>query len=355
VRLQPLAVVRDRLRRQRLVGRGFETVVEAVRFLGAVQGQEYDEAKWSVGERVAAAGEADVDAALDSGAVLRTHVMRPTWHFVAAEDIRWLLELTAPRVHKAVGYYYRAHGLGDAEFARGHEVIEAALRPGEPLIRARLYDELERAGLGSDRLRLAHILLHAELEGLICSGPRQGKQHTYTLLSQRVPDTPRLEPEQALAELTRRYFVGHGPATVNDFAWWSGLTVAQVRRGLELVGGELARAERADGRAWYSAPEPPGRARVDGALLVPMYDESTIAYKDLRVVLADEPPRSGLLERPIVIGGRTVGSWRRTLHEGGVTVEATVFAPLDAAASARLEAAAERFGRFFGVRAALAV
>jgi Winged helix DNA-binding domain len=354
VRLEPLAVVRDRLRRQRLVGRGFATVVEAVRFLGAVQGQEYAEAKWSVGERVAGATEADVDAALDSGAVLRTHVMRPTWHFVAAEDIRWLLELTAPRVHRAVGSYYRTRGLDAAEFARGHEAIEAALRPGEPLIRARLYEALERAGLGSDRLRLAHVLMHAELEGLICSGPRQGKQHTYALLSERVPGAPRLEHDEALAELTRRYFTSHGPATLNDFSWWSGLTVAQARRGLELVGGELARAEAADGTAWYAAPGPAGRARVDGALLVPTYDESTIAYKDLRVVLAAEPPRRGPFERPIVIGGLTVGSWKRMHSTGGVTVETRLFTPLDPEERERLEAAADRFGRFFGLPATVA-
>jgi len=354
VRLEPAAIVRDRLRRQRLVGRPFDTPVDAVRFLGAVQGQEYEEAKWSLGERVANATEAEVDAALDSGALLRTHVMRPTWHLVAAEDIHWLLELTSPRVHTAVGYYYRSHELGEPEFARGHQAIEVALRPGEPLIRARLYEELVRAGLGSDRMRLALVIMHAELERLICSGPRQGKQHSYTLLSDRVPDRRRLEPDEALAELTRRYFNSHGPATINDFSWWSGLTMTQARRGLELVREELASGEDRDGRHWHSSPEPAGRARVDGALLVPMYDESTIAYRDLRVVFAAEPPRGGLLERPIVIGGRTVGSWKRSKRgQTPFTIEATLFAPLDAAAGGRLEAAAERFGRFFGRPAAV--
>ena len=354
MRVEPAAIVRDRLRRQRLVGRPFENIVEAVRFLGAVQGQEYAEAKWSLGERVAPASEADVDAALDAGAVLRTHVMRPTWHLVAAEDIRWLLELTALRVHRAVGSYYRTHELDEAAFDRGHEAIEAALRPGEPMIRAELYAELERAGMGEDRLRLAHVIMHAELEGLICSGPRRGKQHSYALLDDRVPPGSRLEPDEALAELAGRYFTSHGPATVNDFSWWSGLTVAQARRGIELVGGEVEAAEDRDGRTWYAPLEPAGRARVDGALLVPMYDESTIAYKDLRVVFATEPPRTGLLERPIVIGGRTVGSWKRVLAKGGVTVEATLFEPLDETGRERLEAAAERFGRFFGMPATVA-
>ncbi len=196
--------------------------------------------------------------------------------------------------------------------------------------------------------------MHAEVEGLICSGPRRGKQHSYVLVDDRVPAAPRLEPDQALAELTRRYFTSHGPATVNDFSWWSGLTVAQARRGLELVGDELEAAEDRDGKTWYAPPEPAGRARVDGALLVPMYDESTIAYKDLRVVFATAPPRTGLLERPIVIGGRTVGSWKRTLTKSGVTVEATQFEPLDGAGRERLEAAAARFGRFFGVPASVA-
>jgi hypothetical protein len=281
--------------------------------------------------------------------------MRPTWHLVAPQDIRWLLELTAPRVHAATACYYRTHGLGERAFARGREAIELALRAGDPLIRSELYEALEQAGLGDDRLRLAHIIMHAELEGLICSGPRRGKQHTYVLLADRVPDAPRLDPDEALAQLTRRYYVGHGPATVADFSWWSGLTIAQVRRGLELVDGELASADAADGTTWYAAPEPAGRARVDRAQLIPMYDESTIAYKDLRVVLATPPPRRGLLERPIVIGGHTLGSWKRTLDKGAVTVHATVFERLAPEAEVSLAEATERLGRFLGLPATLAV
>jgi hypothetical protein len=345
-----LAVVRRRMRAQRLTGPPLGSPAAAVAWLGAVQAQEFGEAKWSVGERVRGCTDADVEGAFARGEILRTHVLRPTWHFVAAADIRWLLAVTAPRVHALNRYMYRREGLEPAMLARAAAVVADALADGEPRTRPELAAALARAGVAAAGPRLAYALMYAELEGLVCSGPRRGRQHTYALLAQRAPAALVLPREEALAELTRRFFRSRGPATVRDFTNWSSLTVAEARAGLAAAGDELERTE-VDGTAWYAGfAAAPGRGRPR-AFLIPMYDELTMGYRDLRVVPAASP--NGRLERPVVIGGRTVGSWKRTPARGAVVVEATLFAPLGDTAHAALAAAVERFGRFLGLPAEL--
>ena len=199
--------------------------------------------------------------------------------------------------------------------------------------------------------------MHAELEEVICSGPRRGKQHTYALLDDRVPVSPRdeLSRELAAAELVRRYFTSHGPATVKDFTAWSSLTVAETRAALERVGDALDVQVDEAGTAWYAAPprgeSTPRRGRT--AFLIPMYDETIVAYQGLRVVLAQPVPRPGLLDRAIVIGGRTVGTWKRSLMPQRVTLEARLFAHLAGADARALDAVTRRFGRFLGLEASL--
>lgn len=344
--MDALAVVRRRLYDQRLAAEPFERPLDVVRWLGAVQAQELAEAKWSIGQRVRDCSDADVEQAFARGEILRTHVLRPTWHFVAAADIRWMLALTAPRVHAFNRYWYGKHELDDAVLGRGHAVLSQALEGGEPLTRPELAAALGRAGIVAEGPRLAYIVMHAELEGLVCSGPRRGAQHTYLLLEDRAPPAPELTREQALAELTLRYFRSHGPATVKDFTWWSSLTVADAKAGLETVGHELAHEVAEDGTSWFSASAPHEPRAATGAFLLPGYDEAVIAYKDLKIVLAASPPREGLLTRPIVIDGRTVGSWKRTATKRAAVIEATMFTSLRPDATKALGEAAERFGRF---------
>ncbi|MDQ3432245.1 MAG: winged helix DNA-binding domain-containing protein [Actinomycetota bacterium] len=342
----PLLTVRRRLFGQRLAGEPFDTPAAAVRWLGAVQAQEFAEAKWSLAQRSRDCTDTDVEAAIDRGEILRTHVLRPTWHFVASSDVRWLLRLTRPRVHGLNRYWYARFGLDERVLSRGNALLTEAL-DGEPLTRRELAERLRSGGIDADGLRLGYLLMHAELEELICSGPRRGKQHTYTLFTRRVPasDKDELSREQAVAELVLRYFNSHGPATIKDFTSWSSLTVADTKAGLERVHARLDSAEDDSGAVWYAAPEaaaaPPSST---GAYLIPMYDETVVAYQDLRVVLAHQPPRGGLLDRAIVIDGRTVGSWKRTLNKRAVLVEATLFGPL---------AKTEGAGRFLGLHASL--
>jgi hypothetical protein len=251
---------------------------------------------------------------------------------------------------------YRQLELDAAVLARAHDVVAAALAGDGPLTRKELATRLGSAGIEAAGMRLGYVMMSAELAGLVCSGPRRGKQHTYALLDERVPASPRdgMPREEAVAELVLRYFRGHGPATVRDFSTWSGLTGADAHAGLDAVRDHLETFADEDSRTWYAAPPEGASAPAESrGLLVPMYDETVVAYHGTRVVLATEPPRPGLLERPIVVDGRTVGSWRRTVARRTVTVEALLFADLDADARAALDAVVERFGRFLGLAARL--
>jgi hypothetical protein len=352
----PLATVRRRLEGQRLAGEPFDDPTAAVAWLGAVQAQEFAEVKWSLAERARDATDAGVEAAFARGDLIRTHALRPTWHLATREDVRWLLRVTAPRVHALNRFMYKQTGLDAETLCRGHAVVARVLADGEPRTRPELAAELGRAGVVAEGMRLAYLIMHAELEELVASGPRRGKQHTYALLDHRAPAGPLEDrPREALvAELVRRYFTSHGPATVKDFTTWSSLTVAETKAGLDRTGPRSSaprttRAAPGTPRPAAWRPPPP----TTGAYLIPMYDETIVAYRDLRVVLEQPAPRPGLLDRAIVIDGRTVGSWRRTLSARAVRVEATLFTPLDAAAAAALDAAVARFGRFLGLAASL--
>jgi Winged helix DNA-binding domain len=352
-----LETVRRRLVTQRLAGGAFAGVAEAVRWLGAIQAQEFEEAKWSLAERTDVHADADVEAAFARGDIVRTHVLRPTWHFAAREDVRWLLRVTRPRVHALNRYYYGRLELDAGTLVRSHAVLARALADGEALTRRELAGRLAAGGIEAVGVRLAYVLMHAELEEVICSGPRRGKQHTYALLDRRAPASPLDDRsrERALAELALRYFRSHGPATIRDFTAWSSLTVAETKAALDDLGGELERSQDEAGTLWYSAPSPGAAAPASapGAFLIPMYDETIVAYKDLRVVLAHPPPRPGLLDRAIVVDGYTLGSWKRTLARDSATVEATLFGQLSAGQAEALGGAVERFGRFLGLPASL--
>jgi hypothetical protein len=233
-------IPRERLSHQRIDGRALEQPVDVVRWLVASQAQDFAGAKWSVGLRTEAANDAAVERAFNEGAILRTHMMRPTWHFVTQEDIRWMLALTAPRVHAVNASRYRQLGLDAATLTKAVTTMTRALEGGHELTRDELRAALARARIGTDGQRMAYILMHAELEAAICSGARRGKQFTYALLDERAPRARVLSREDALAELGARYFASRGPATVQDFAKWSGLTL-EARRGLEAAAPKLRR------------------------------------------------------------------------------------------------------------------
>jgi hypothetical protein len=347
-------VLRQRLLNQHLVAPRWTRPAEVVTWLGAVQSQDYAGATWALGLRLPGSIKQDIDQAFDDGAILRTHVLRPTWHFVAPSDIRWLLQLTGPRVKLAIKTYGRVLGLDDAVFRRAQRAMATALEGGKHLTRSELAKALLASGLPADGPAVGHILMHAELDGLICSGRRRGKQVTYALLEERVPRAPALNHDEALAELVRRYFVSHGPATVRDLAWWSGLTASQARRGIAMLDGQLI-SETLDGLEYFYAPVASPAPIPQHAYLLPNYDEYTVAYRDRDVYYdsalgAHLPRRYNVpFDHAVVLGGRVIGMWRRTLSDSSLRVDTRLFVELDEAARLAVRQASERYARFLGV------
>ena len=348
-------VLRQRLGNQQLVAPRWTEPADVVGWLGAVQSQDYAGATWALGQRLPGASHASIDRAFDAGSILRTHVLRPTWHFVAPADIRWLLQLTGPRVTSVISAYGRTLGLDDEVLGTSRRAIARALQGGKHLARSELGTALRTSGLELNGPTLGHVMMHAELDGVICSGPRRGNQVTYALLEERVAPAPALSRDEALAELVRRYFLSHGPATVRDFVWWSGLTASQARRGIAMLDTQLVR-EHLEGLEYWLAPSTPPPMPSE-AYLLPNYDEYTVAYRD-RDVYFDAARAAALPRRynvpfdhAVVLSGRVIGMWRRTVGKDALRVETRLFVGLDA--SGRVEAevsdAAERYARFLGV------
>jgi len=355
-------IAHQRLHNQHLSATTLKSLKEVVGYLGAVQAQDYAGAKWAIGQRIPNATDAAIDRSFNEGEILRTHVMRPTWHFVTPADIRWILELTAPRVHAANAYMYRKLELNDAIFKRSNAVLAKALQGGMQLTRTELASAFKKAGIIADGLRLGYFMMYAELEGLICSGGRRGKQFTYALLEERVPQVRALKRAEALAELTRRYFRSRGPATLQDFVWWSGLTMADARNGIEMVKSQFVN-EMLEGQAyWFSSPGSPAsfREKSPKAYLLPNYDEYFIGFKD-RSAIGEVARRSNLPENSpsllahiIILDGQVVGGWKRTLKKNVVIIELNLITDLTRAENRAIADAANRYGKFLGLQVELA-
>lgn len=346
-----VAIGLRRLAQQRLAQHQLAAPEEVVGWLGAVQSQEYQSAMWSLGMRTQNAATEVIERAFADGAILRTHVLRPTWHFVTPDDIRWLLALTAPRVKAAMAYYSRRLDVDDALIAQSNAAIASALAGGQYRTRAELGAALGAVGIVAEGQRLGLLIMHAELDAVVCSGPRRGKQFTFALLAERAPQARILRQDEALAELSRRYFTSHGPATPRDFAWWSGLTVADARAGLEMVGASLGHEEIGGQTYWFSASPLPAGELSQTAFLLPTYDEFLVGYEGFATALTDGRPTNGWpgFNATIVIGARVVGNWRRTLTKGTAVIEVAPFAPLSDGEREAISVAAQRYGAFVGL------
>jgi DNA glycosylase AlkZ-like len=348
----------ERLRNQKLTHAPFVAAEDVVRWLGAVQSQDFAGATWALALRMQRPTDAALRAAFNAGRILRTHVMRPTWHFVSPADIRWLLALTGPRVDGLSRSYYRKQELDDRVFARSQRVFERALRDGAHLTRAELGSRLQSIGITCSPLRLSLIVLHAELDGIICSGPLRGRQFTYALFEERVPAAKTLSRDEAVAALTARYFTSHGPATIRDFAWWSGLTVRDAKAGIAMMKPALVEEAIGDLTYWRAAGRSNARTAPPSLHLLPNYDEYLIAYKDRQVVLDDRtplPPAMDPYAYYLIVNGRLRGTWRKVVESKRVRVNVTTFKPLTRDERRQLDAEAQRFGRFIGLPTTLAL
>jgi hypothetical protein len=355
----PMSIALSRLHNQYLLNSPLQRPADVVRALVAVQAQDFALSKWGLGLRFHGATDALVEQAFTDGAILRTHVLRPTWHFVAPADIHWLLALTAPRVHALNRPYYRKLELDDTMLQRLHGILIEALQGGNFLTRDELRNVLAAQAIHTtDQLRMSYILMHAELEGVICSGPRRGKQFTYALLQERVPQVRTLEREEAVMELARRYFQSRGPATVHDFAKWSGLTVAEARGGLAGVKAQF-QEEVIDGQTYWFAPSGILNGGQDTpTYLLSIYDEYISGYKD-RSAIVDAENAARLvtlgndLTAVVVVNGRIIGTWKRMIKQDEAIVTTHLFQPQPESEQHALAQAVIQYGTFLGLGARL--
>jgi hypothetical protein len=356
------AIAKRRLINERLIGAPFRTAEAVVESLCAVQAQDYLGALWALGQRLPASTEADAEKPFQAGRILRTHVLRPTWHFVLPTDIAWLLQLTAPRIKAVSAYYLRKEGLDDAKLVlKSQRALARALEGGRFLTREELVSSLDEVGIQARGLRLGYLLILAELDAVICSGPRRGKKFTYASFQERVPKTRERSRAEALAELAQRYFEGHGPATVHDFAWWSGLSVTDAKQGVQFCSPALESCNVEGKTFWFRSEQRSARLPAPCVHLLPNYDEFLIAYKHHEVTLAPnlvQPlgrENNVFSNHLVTLDGRVVGGWRRELDKQLVRVHARMLCKLSAGERRALQAAAERYAEFVGKQLELSV
>ena len=352
-------VFRARLWNSQLLGARAKTAAEVVASLGAVQSQDYAGAKWAIAQRMATpTTNAMLDESFNAGEILRTHVLRPTWHFVAPEDLRWMLALTAPRVHQANAYMYRQLELDAAIFRRASAALVKALEDGAPMTREEISAVYKKHRIVASGPRLAALVMHAELEGLVCSGPLRGKQFTYALLEKRVAKVPRLDRDEALAGLTRRFFTSHGPAQTRDFAWWSGLTLTDARRGLDHAKEHLEEIDVEGATYWFRPSEKRLGFKAPVLHLLPNYDEFLGSYRDNRASLTPEvlnriQDQPGRFVHTIVLNGRVVGGWRREIGKRSVALTVDLFVSLSGSERKALQRAIDAYGAFLDLPVAV--
>jgi hypothetical protein len=343
------------LRQQRIGHNPFASAVETVRWFGAVQAQDYLGALWAVGLRTRGASETSIEQAISERKIVRTWPLRGTLHFVAAEDARWMLDLCGPRtLARNTARLKREYGIDSRVVASSRKVLSDALRGGNCLSRPELYRRLDDAGIATKASRGLHLLWWLAHEGLICVGPRAGRQQTFALMEEWLPAVPPRSREESLAELARRYFTSHGPATVRDFAWWSGLTATEAATALEMVAKELA-AQTIDEQIYWRAPVDATTRPAHGCHLLPAYDEYTVAYQDRSAIMTSKVAARadsghGIFHPPIVIDGQVAGTWSRVLKKDAVAITCRLFVPLDRRQQQALGAAAQRYAKFLGVK-----
>ncbi len=289
--------------------------VDIVSKLGCMQAQDPVMAQWAVGIRMQTPSLTQVAAALDSGKVLRTHILRPTWHYVTAEDLRWMMRITAPTIQTAMRAMDVYLGITPQFVKKAYRQIEASLRNNTYLTREELTTALAAIGLdtSSDSRRMIHLYLRAETDLLICSGPMKGKKLTYALVDERVPHDQQFKKEEALYELALRYFSSHGPASLDDFRWWSGLNVKDARTAVDAIRSHFTILLHNKKELFYQSTY--SSQTLKQVRLLPAFDEFLVSYRDRSAALDDNNKRkvitvNGIFRPVITVKGSVMGTWK---------------------------------------------
>lgn len=337
-----------RLMSQQIAASKFKSPGILVSWMGAMQAQDYNMAKWAIGLRLPKATVKTIDKAIDKGEIIRTHIMRPTWHFVAAEDLHWMLELTGPKIIQSMKGRNKQLGLTEAVLKKSYKALEKLMLTHKHVTRGEVMTALK---LPAGEQRASHLLAHAELNGLICSGAHKEGIPTYTLLHNWVPKKASLHREEALAKLAQKYFNSHSPATLQDFCWWSGLTLTEGKQAVDMIKAALVTEQTGSQTLYISnafATPPPLQ---ESAYLLPAFDEFLISYKDRSNILAVEHHQkafstNGIFWPLMLVNGKITGSWKRTVAKDKVIIEPTFFKRADKKTRQLIEQSADAFGRF---------
>ncbi len=344
-----------RLAAQQISAHPHDSPADLVRDLAAVQAQDLAAAKWALGLRLGRATEATIDRALARGTILRTHAMRMTWQFVHPADVRALVALFAPRLVRKFRRRHAELQLAPATFRRSRQVLERALAGGAHLTREEIATALQGAGIRTSDQRLSHLLAFAELEGLLASGAPRGRKQTFALLDGRAPAPRRApDPVETIAGLVLRYFRTRGPATLADFSWWSGLTLAETRPALEKLGARLTFQKAGERTLWSAANAPRLAPAAPPAILLPAFDEFLVAYRNRTDALASQDGHhvnagGGMLNPCVLLRGRVVATWRREIRRSGAAIEIRPFRTLARGDERAIHTAASRWAAFHGV------
>jgi hypothetical protein len=333
---------------QRLSGKKLQTPKDIVSWMGAMQAQDFDMVKWAVGMRLTGYTEKMVEEAFNRGDILRTHVMRPTWHLVAPENIRWMLSLSAEKIKSSGKSRDRELEITEELYSKSNRVITKSLEGKRHLTREALGEELQKANISINTSRLYHFLMRAEFDGVICSGALQGKKQTYALLDEMVPASKTLYRDEALAKLATTYFTSHCPATLQDFAWWSGLSKTEAKKGLDAVKSDFV-TEKIDSQEYFIANEFAAITNSEESVfLLPAFDEYIISYRDRTAALSSEHNHraissQGVFYPTIIVNGQVTGLWKKSTTQ---TVIPDFFDLPDSDTKKRIEEVIDCFKEF---------
>lgn len=330
---------------------------QVVDHMFALQAQEPALSRWSVGQRTTRPDEASVIESLDSAEIVRVHALRPTWHYLKREDLGWVQALTGPRVLRASAGWYRNHGVDDGFLDTARAVVESSLGGGNAKTRNELKDDVAASGLDVSGQRMTALMFDLELKCVVCSGPLKKRQHTYALVEERLPPQTTLEPAEATARLVKRYLRGHAPSTLKDMRWWSGLTMADLRRAVEDL-GDLVTIEVVGGAeyVWLTA-EPPTEAVEDASTfeLLQVFDELFVGYSETRGLLDPDGEFGAVLQigftkmmHVVIQGDRLIGRWRADRRSKALDLTFDLSWPLSGSEEAALSEVARSYGAFVG-------
>jgi len=346
-------IILRRLSNQQIIRQEFSTPDQLLDWMLAMQAQDFSMAKWAMGLRLKGLTEVDMDKAFNEGSILRTHLLRPTWHFVCPADIRWLTRFTAPRIRRIMKSHFTKMEMDVKMLKKGNALLAKSLENKNFLDRNALKKIFNEAKLNTDDERMSFFLMEAELEEIICSGPRQGKQFTYALLDERAPNARQLEKKEALVEICRRYFLSRGPATIHDMAYWSGLTIKELQTGVDALGDEFKKVSSSNGMLIYNDTKAPAKMNATGSFLVPDYDEFGMSYRNRGAFQlrgegkTDVKVEGNAAVHFFVINGKFAGTWTKSVEKNGISAKAKPNAKLSATNDAKLKSAVQKYERFF--------